>query len=84
MERPAYIETDLGTEKLCTRCDEYWPADEEFFYLANKKRDGLHSWCKSCYLEWKRGRYRERKRLSVPMPVPALVQAEASAVSAHA
>ena len=26
------IETELGTEILCSRCKDFWPADGEFFY----------------------------------------------------
>ena len=39
--------TDLGTEIRCTRCGEFWPADEEFFY---RHAGGWHSYCKACYL----------------------------------
>ena len=41
------IETELGTEILCSRCKDFWPADGEFFYTARGK---LHPWCKACYL----------------------------------
>jgi hypothetical protein len=40
-------QTDLGTEAQCAKCLEYWPADEEFFYMRHGKP---HSWCKACYL----------------------------------
>ena len=45
-----------GPEKLCTRCDEWWPADTEFFYPQADAAGGLFYWCKACYAEWKRGR----------------------------
>lgn len=35
-------------ERICARCREAWPADEEFFH---KKGDGLHSYCKACVSE---------------------------------
>lgn len=38
-------------ERQCSRCHEWWPADQEFFYSS--KRNGLHSWCKACVLEVK-------------------------------
>lgn len=76
MGKSTHIETELGTEKLCTRCHEYWPADKEFFYLANKKKDGLHSWCKCCYLEWRKTRPKKRLTLLAPVqnriPAPVL------------
>lgn len=36
-------------EKRCSRCEEWWPADGEFFFWS--KANGLHSWCKACYME---------------------------------
>ena len=35
--KPKYIETELGREKLCICCDEYYPLDDEFFYHQMKK-----------------------------------------------
>ena len=42
------IQTELGLEKLCARCHEFWPADTEFFH---RKGTGLHSYCKACVTE---------------------------------
>lgn len=41
--------------KKCGRCNDYWPADLEFFYSAGGQRskDGLHNWCKACYIAWR-------------------------------
>lgn len=50
------ILSSLGLEKKCSRCDEYWPADNEFFYSAPSKRDGLNDWCKACYIENRKGK----------------------------
>lgn len=54
--KPKYIQTDLGKEKLCIECGEYWPLDHEFWftYSGKPKRDGTKSTCyeaacKSCY-----------------------------------
>ena len=42
------IETDLGRERRCAKCEDYWPDDREFFrYQANK--------CNACFLEWYAG-----------------------------
>lgn len=39
--------TELGEEKRCTLCGDFWPADEEFFYRrADSGR--LTSWCRAC------------------------------------
>jgi len=34
--------TDLGEEKRCARCGEYWPADEEFFAVCKGNKSGPH------------------------------------------
>ncbi len=46
-ESARYRATELGKEARCSRCGEFWPCDEEFFFM----RLGVpHSWCKACYL----------------------------------
>ncbi|WP_422099135.1 hypothetical protein [Variovorax sp.] len=40
-----------GLEKLCTRCDEWWPADLEFFYADPTSAGGLFYCCKACYID---------------------------------
>ncbi|MFU9046288.1 hypothetical protein ACNAUY_07835 [Acinetobacter tibetensis] len=59
--RPLYIFTDIGREKHCPKCDEYFPATKEFFYGKNKNGVGLESCCKACYMERKRG-YKSAER----------------------
>lgn len=44
---------DGSLERHCNKCDEYWPADSEFFFSAGSKGDGLTNWCKACYVEWR-------------------------------
>ena len=43
---------ETGQEKHCVRCDEWWPADLEFFYSDPKGQAGLFYCCKACYREW--------------------------------
>lgn len=53
--KPKYIRTELGVEKLCIHCDEYWPKTTEFFYLQTRVRNGkfveqFTATCKGCYV----------------------------------
>ncbi|MCY1411802.1 hypothetical protein D9M71_271940 [compost metagenome] len=48
-----YVLTDLGLERRCSKCNDTWPADTEFFWSAPSTGAGLHCWCKACYLAWK-------------------------------
>lgn len=41
-------------EKRCKCCQDYWPADGEFFYSAPDRPDGLYEVCKACYSERQR------------------------------
>lgn len=53
--KPKFIQTELGKEKLCKHCHEYWPADSEFWYMIKDTlKDGTviqrpDSACKGCY-----------------------------------
>jgi len=40
--------TELGEEKRCLTCGEYWPADTEFFESQASSRDGLTPRCIAC------------------------------------
>jgi len=62
---PNLMETDLGIERRCSRCREWWPADGEFW---SEKRPGVfYSWCRACFAEYnveRRARLRESERLT--------------------
>ena len=49
------IETELGTEKQCITCGDYYPATKQFFFgTGRNKKDGtacLEANCKACYKE---------------------------------
>ena len=49
---------DYGPERLCTRCDEWWPADEEFFSRLPSGK--LRSICKACRIAVDRERQEAR------------------------
>ena len=46
--RPTLRETDHGPEKYCGQCDEWWPADREFFNAAADGVGRLHYCCRAC------------------------------------
>lgn len=53
-------------EKACTRCGEFWPADEEFFRRRSPSCPRLAAWCRACEAEQKaesRAAQAERKKL---------------------
>lgn len=51
--------------KTCSKCCAAKPATREFFGPLKKARDGLHSWCKQCAAEWRRGdRAADKERYS--------------------
>ena len=37
--------------RFCSKCHESYPATGEHFFRHNERKDGLHSWCKSCCKE---------------------------------
>lgn len=63
------IETELGTERRCTRCKEYWPEDREFFYTSkriNRATVDIQQPCKACFDEMKRvSRKKNKSKLSL-------------------
>lgn len=50
-KKGSYALTNLGLERRCSMCAEFWPADTEFFWSTPKSPSGLHCWCKACYTE---------------------------------
>lgn len=50
--RNKVIETDLGLEKNCTKCDELYPLESDFYYRDGKDKNGKPKFttqCKDCY-----------------------------------
>ncbi len=55
------LDGDGELEKQCTKCGDWWPADNEFFFTTGTRaKKKLHSWCKACYLEEKRAKYEKK------------------------
>ena len=64
-------QTELGVEKLCSCCNEWWPADGEFFYQNQARSDGLTGLCKACFASHQR----VTRRGVPPMPhVPEVLR----------
>lgn len=57
---------ELGKEKLCTKCMEWWPADGEFFHPDKGGIGGLFYCCKACYHDMKDLRKRLREMVTEP------------------
>jgi len=51
---PKLRTTAEGHEKFCVRCNDWWPADLEFFYSDPSAAGGLFSCCKACYSDYTR------------------------------
>lgn len=62
---PKKIQTELGTEKLCIECQDYYPLDDEFFWFQWSNRNGkkvkqYSATCKACYdVRYRRRKYKQ-------------------------
>lgn len=71
---PITAQTELGNEKRCMACGEYWPSDQEFFQAMRSSRDGLTPRCIACIKDklWQVARMRpEDADYGVRSPVPS-------------
>lgn len=59
---------DSVVERQCTRCDEMWPLDEEFWYREAKTKDGFTSQCKACLQE------KRAVKVAASKPAPAILE----------
>ncbi|MBZ0104005.1 MAG: hypothetical protein K8H84_00090 [Sulfuricella denitrificans] len=48
-----FIFTELGLEKRCSTCGEFFPADTEFFFSQKSRPEGISCACKACIVEGK-------------------------------
>lgn len=69
---PKYIYTELGKEKYCLKCEEYFPATKEFFFGVRKDSVQLESCCKACYMERKMTYKNAHKTWGIAKAVMAL------------
>lgn len=49
--QPLFVQSEIGLEKLCKVCMDYWPADTEFFWKSNIGAGGIFDICKCCARE---------------------------------
>jgi hypothetical protein len=54
---PQVIETELGLERQCIHCAEWWPLDGEFYYRNPNGHRGFEGICRACKSE-RHGRVR--------------------------
>lgn len=52
-------DTELGRERRCTKCREWWPDDKEFFYSPE------YGWCVGCHREKAKASWYARFPLSI-------------------
>lgn len=60
--------TEIGLEKWCPGCEQWWPADAEFFHTHPEGHCGLRSSCKACALVEQRVRRGQLPAPSEPVP----------------
>ena len=54
-------EEELGVQRRCSRCGEFWPEDDEFFYPSTKGPGCFQSWCRACWASRNAEAYALRK-----------------------
>ncbi|MBS0508063.1 MAG: hypothetical protein JSR53_11840 [Proteobacteria bacterium] len=78
---PRLETTAYGVWQCCSRCHEWLPADEEFFFYSAKSNTGLEAECKVCRAA---ARPRARGGDRAPAPAPArCTDALAAAMAGH-
>ncbi len=61
MTQATLRETELGIEKRCPRCTDWWPLDETFWFRYLKRgRPAWSSQCRACCNETKAERRRRQ------------------------
>lgn len=48
-------------QTMCVKCRKVYPATLEYFNADNKKKNGLHTYCKNCRNKERKNRYIEEK-----------------------
>ena len=46
-------EPELGEQRYCKGCGEWWPHDEEFFGVTVTREGWRRTWCRACrFSQW--------------------------------
>jgi hypothetical protein len=53
--------TEIGPQRQCSKCGDWWPDDAEFYFMANGK---LRQPCKACYYELPSVIAKQQRRLA--------------------
>lgn len=53
------VSVDVGLERLCYCCGNYWPADSEFWSPRSDRACGVDAYCRACAVEYWREHYGE-------------------------
>lgn len=53
-------EEELGEQKRCPRCLDWWPVEDDFYKRRPNGRP--QSWCRACYNEARYDRHPARRR----------------------
>jgi len=48
------VTTELGLERRCYDCKEWWPQDHEFWYFDKKGK--VQGRCRACWVDYNRSR----------------------------
>jgi hypothetical protein len=52
---------DLGIVRLCRKCEEEWPVDDEFwFFQVRRGKRHVMGYCKACWSDRDRSKYKGR------------------------
>lgn len=61
------IVTELGVERLCRGCGEFWPRDDTFWYFDPRHPHRVMGRCRACWSERVRDEH-GRARFADPLP----------------
>ena len=56
------IETDSGTMKTCSECQNVYPMTNDFFAQKKSTRDGFNTSCKKCVREYNKKYWKENQK----------------------